>query len=168
MPALRFGRSPRGPAEVIVLYPERRIPVPAAPAAAPYLRPQWRRSIGIMAIGLAACAAFASLALADDIAATDRTSSAFASVDRNRDGRIDLTEIRLSAFQMFAALDQDRDNVLSLDELGADGRSDFRAADADRNNGLSLDEFLDAHVVGYRRAAGAQTSGFGLDGLTDW
>jgi Ca2+-binding EF-hand superfamily protein len=69
-------------------------------------------------------------------------------MDRNQNGRIDLSELRESLAKAFDQLDADRDGKLSATEAGFMPAGEFKAFDKNHDGQLSLDEF----VAGYRAA----------------
>jgi Ca2+-binding EF-hand superfamily protein len=66
--------------------------------------------------------------------------------DRNRDGIIQLSELRETLVKAFEALDTDHDGQLSPPEAAFMPAAEFKAFDKNHDGGLTLDEF----IAGYR------------------
>jgi hypothetical protein len=63
--------------------------------------------------------------------------------DSDKDGTLDLAEVKKAASAMFAKLDPDRDGTLDARELrGRLSAKELAAADPDRDGTLTLDEYL--------------------------
>lgn len=100
-------------------------------------------------------ALFAGSALARPVA-TERT---LARLDPDKDGTLDLREVRRAASALFLRLDEDNDGTLTFQELRRRlRRADFRKADPDRDGTMSQREYL-ALVARRFRAADADRDG---------
>jgi Ca2+-binding EF-hand superfamily protein len=63
--------------------------------------------------------------------------------DPDKDGTLDLNEVKAAAGALFDRLDKDKDGTLTIKELqGRLSRKDFKSADPDNDATLSRDEFL--------------------------
>ena len=63
--------------------------------------------------------------------------------DTDKDGTLDLAEVKKAASSLFAKLDRDHDGTLDKRELaGRLSASELAAADPDRDGTLTLDEYL--------------------------
>lgn len=69
-------------------------------------------------------------------------------VDRNHNGRIELSELRESLAKAFEQLDTDHDGKLSAAEAAHMPAAEFQRFDKNRDGSLTLEEF----VAGYRAA----------------
>ena len=70
--------------------------------------------------------------------------ASFQAIDSNRDGALDLDEIKKAASAKFDALDRNRTGTLSRREIGRLrlSRKDFAAGDPDKDGTLTKDEYL--------------------------
>jgi len=70
--------------------------------------------------------------------------ASFQAIDSNRDGMLDLEEVKKAASNKFDALDRNHTGTLSRREIGRLrlSRKDFTAADPDKDGTLSKDEYL--------------------------
>jgi Ca2+-binding EF-hand superfamily protein len=115
-----------------------------------------RRVLAFAAFVLATPLALSALPALARPAPVDRT---LAGLDPDRDGTLDLREVKRAASALFHKLDGDKDGTLTLKELrGRLGRAEFRKADPDRDGTLSKREYL-AVVEGRFRAANPDRDG---------
>lgn len=68
-------------------------------------------------------------------------------VDRNHNGRIELSELRDSLTKAFAQLDTDHDGRLTAAEAAFMPAEEFKAFDKNADGQLTLDEFADGYRV---------------------
>jgi len=121
-----------------------------------------RRAVYAAALALALVGLSGGLAAADDAA---EIASAFAKVDQNRDGVIDLAEIRTVASERFVRADLNKDNRLTLDEVGPEFEIRFDLADSNGSRDLGFEEFMRAHVSGFEATRAG--TGFSRRWLSD-
>ena len=82
--------------------------------------------------------------------------AAFAEVDTNKDGQIDIEEFHMRLVEIFYNADTNKDGVLSVDEYGRLPFSGaFKAADANGDGRISLPEFV---TIRFRQFEEADTN----------
>jgi Ca2+-binding EF-hand superfamily protein len=86
--------------------------------------------------------------LGSPVAVTWLTADAFAqsaltTADTDKDGTLDLAEVRAAASSAFDSLDQDKDTTLDYKETaGHLNKKEFKSADTDKDHTLTKDEYL--------------------------
>lgn len=101
------------------------------------------------AMPAAPAAASAEEPLPDDVpeaTARTREQKRFDRYDKDRDGKITLTEYLLARHKAFAKLDTNHDGVLQFDEWAAKTEAKFATADANHDNSLTPTEFATTKV----------------------
>jgi len=94
---------------------------------------------------LCAVALLAGFGLACDYtaAAAKGTCAAFAALDPDNDGTLDLNEASQAASALFDKLDKDKEGTLSVGELqGRLSKKELAAGDPDKDKTLTKDEYL--------------------------
>ncbi len=82
--------------------------------------------------------------------------AAFAQVDTNKDGQIDIEEFHVRLVEVFYNADTNKDGVLSVDEYGRLPFSGaFKAADTNGEGHISLSEFV---TIRFRQFEEADTN----------
>ena len=82
--------------------------------------------------------------------------AAFAEVDTNRDGQIDIEEFHVRLVEVFYRADTNKDGFLSVDEYGQLPFSGvFKAADTNGDGRISLPEFV---TIRFRQFEDADTN----------
>ena len=108
-----------------------------------------------------AIALLAGLGLACDhtTAAAKGTCAAFADIDPDNDGTLDLSEANQAAAALFDKLDKDKEGTLSVGELqGRLSKKELAAGDPDKDKTLTKDEYL-AIVAARFKAADVDSEG---------
>ena len=86
-------------------------------------------------------------------------SSAIAAFDNDKDGTLDLAEVKGAATALFDKLEKDKDGTLDAKEIGRRiGKKEFKEADPDNDGTLTKDEYL-ALVEKFFNAADADKDG---------
>ena len=84
------------------------------------------------------------------------TRAAFAEVDTNKDGQIDIEEFHVRLVEIFYNADTNKDGVLSIDEYGRLPFSGaFKDADSNGDGHISLPEFV---TIRFRQFEEADTN----------
>jgi hypothetical protein len=69
--------------------------------------------------------------------------SALTTADTNKDGTLDLAEVKAAAGAAFDSLDQDKDTTLDYKEAaGHLNKKEFKSADTDKDHTLTKDEYV--------------------------
>jgi Ca2+-binding EF-hand superfamily protein len=70
-------------------------------------------------------------------------TNALTAADTDKDGTLDLAEVKVAAGAAFDGLDQDKDSTLDLKEAASRlSKPEFKAADTDNDTTLTKDEYL--------------------------
>jgi Ca2+-binding EF-hand superfamily protein len=110
---------------------------------------------------LCAIALLAGFGLACDYtaAAAKGTCAAFAALDPDNDGTLDLDEANRAASAVFDRLDKDKEGTLSVKELqGRLSKKQVAAGDPDNDKTLTKEEYL-VIVAGWFKAADVDNEG---------
>ncbi len=74
-------------------------------------------------------------------------------LDKDRDGTLDLAEVKDAGAAVFDRLDKDHDGTLDKKELGARiDKSEFNSADTDNDGTLTKDEYLSLIETLFKKA----------------
>jgi Ca2+-binding EF-hand superfamily protein len=92
---------------------------------------------------LSACSLLAMNAMFFSGSAAWAVRSPIKAFDKDKDGTLDLAEVKEAGDKMFDKLDKNGDGTLSLKEVGTRvSKTDFKAADADHDGTLTKDEYF--------------------------
>jgi Ca2+-binding EF-hand superfamily protein len=85
-----------------------------------------------------------SALLVTGLLSADAHGASFEAIDGNKDGKIDLSEVKAVASRRFDQLDRKRTGTLTRAQIGRVrvSRAEFAAADPDKDGTLSKDEYL--------------------------
>ena len=109
-------------------------------------------------------AAARGLLAAPGLAAAAEVETAFAAMDADGNGRLDVDEYVAAVVQHFGELDADRDRMLTAAEIGDADPAAFATADRDGDGMLSLGEAVGDRMV---RFFDADASRDGMVTLTE-
>jgi Ca2+-binding EF-hand superfamily protein len=87
---------------------------------------------------------FLSILFVTGLLAAGAQAASFQAIDSNKDGKIDLSEVKPVAARRFDQLDRKRTGTLTRAQLGRlrVSRAEFAAADPDNDGTLTKDEYL--------------------------
>ena len=98
----------------------------------------WKLMMTAAAVGMAAIVGTSTMAVS-----APATSKLMTSLDPDKDGTVDMNEVRTAAGALFDRLDRDHDGTLDAKELrGRVSAKDLKAADPDNDGTLTKDEYL--------------------------